>query len=60
MDERARQCCNELDIPFTGTIGILKACCIDATRSPEEADAILQSMINTGYYSSVQNISDLL
>ncbi len=59
-DRAARQCCNERDIPFTGTIGILKACCIDATLSPEEADAMLQSMITAGYYSPVQNISDLV
>ncbi len=59
-DRAARQCCTERDIPFTGTIGILKACCIDATLSPEEANVILLSMIDAGYYSPVQNISDLI
>ncbi|MBL7115245.1 MAG: hypothetical protein ISS35_05715 [Kiritimatiellae bacterium] len=57
-DRAARQCCTERDIPFTGTIAILKASCIDATVSQEEANVILLSMIDAGYYSPVQNISD--
>ncbi len=56
-DRAARQCCSERGITFTGTIGILKACSIDGTLSTEEADDILQSMIDAGYYSPIQHIS---
>ena len=59
-DRTARQCCRERGVSSTGTIGILKACRIDGTLSPEEADAILGAMIDAGYYSPVQSISDLV
>ncbi len=59
-DRHARECCTEEGVPFTGTIGILKACCLDRTLSPPDADAILQSMIAAGYHSPVRSISDLL
>lgn len=59
-DRTARDCCAERGVTFTGTIGILKACCIDGTLAVEEADAIIQAMIDAGYYSPVQRISDLV
>lgn len=59
-DRTARECCIERSIAYTGTIGILKACCVDGTLSTEEADTILQAMIDTGYYSPAQRIRDLL
>jgi len=59
-DRAARECCIEYDIPCTGTIGILKACCSDKFMSPSEADAILSHMIYKGYRSPVLRISDLL
>ncbi len=58
-DRTARQCCGEHDIPVTGTIGILQACRADGTISTEEADGILSAMMDAGYYSPVQRISDL-
>ena len=59
-DHAARQCCGERNLPFTGTIGILKACCMEGSLSPEEADDCLAAMIDAGYYSPVQRISDLI
>jgi len=59
-DRTARQCCIERDITFTGTIGILKACCMDGTLPPEAADDTLQPTFDAGYYSPVHSISDLL
>ena len=58
-DRMARQSCGEHKIPVTGTIGILQACRNDDTISTEEADGILNAMIDAGYYSPVQRISDL-
>jgi predicted nucleic acid-binding protein len=59
-DRAARNCCIEQNVRFTGTIGILKACCRDRVLLPEKADAILQAMIEAGYHSPVRRISDLI
>jgi len=59
-DRTARQCCEARGIEVTGTIGILKACTLDRTLSPEEADAILQAMVAAGYFSPVRTISGLV
>ncbi len=59
-DHMARQCCSERGVSVTGTIGILKACCIDATLTLEEADTILASMIDAGDYSPVRGLRGLM
>lgn len=59
-DKTARDCCIERGVKYTGTIGILKACCKDGLLSEDEADTVLKSMIDAGYYSPVQRISDLM
>lgn len=59
-DRAARDCCREREVRFTGTIGVLKACCRDEIIEPSEADTILQAMIDAGYFSPVRNISGLL
>jgi predicted nucleic acid-binding protein len=59
-DHTARQCCRDRNVPTTGTIGILKAFCVDGTLAPQEADGILEAMIDAGYYSPVQRISSLI
>lgn len=59
-DRAARSSCAERGIPVTGTIGILKALCIDRTITSEEADAILNRMVGAGFYSPVRRVSDLL
>ncbi|MFW5842521.1 MAG: hypothetical protein ACOCW6_01215 [Spirochaetota bacterium] len=59
-DRTARSCCAERGVPVTGSIGILKALCIDRTIASEEADAVLNRMVSVGFYSPVRRISDLL
>ena len=59
-DRTARQCCDERGVAYTGTIGILKACCIDGTLSLDEADDMLKAMIEAGYYAPAQRISALI
>ena len=59
-DRAARGSCSERDVPFTGTIGILKACARDGTLEADEADAVLNLMMDAGYLSPVRRISDLL
>ncbi len=58
-DRVARQACDEYNVPVTGTIGILLACRADGVISTEEADGVLSAMIDAGYYSPIQRISDL-
>ena len=59
-DRTARSYCADWNIPVTGSIGILKALCIDNAVSSKEADAILERMVVAGFYSPVRRISDLL
>lgn len=59
-DRAARSCCTEHEIPFTGTIGILKACCRDNTLSPTEADEILATMVKNGFYAPIRRVTDIL
>ena len=59
-DMAARECCASLGVGFTGTIGILKASVVDGLASPQEADDILQAIIDAGYFSPVSRISSLL
>lgn len=57
-DRIARRCCAEKQIAVTGTIGILKACCMDGTLTENEADDLLRAMISAGFYSPIQSISE--
>lgn len=59
-DRAARSSCANLRVAFTGTIGILIACCRDRTLASADADAILQAMVDAGYFSPVRRITDLL
>lgn len=59
-DRAARARCEERGLAITGTIGILLACTRDGTLSAAEGDATLQAMIDTGYYSPVRRLSDVL
>jgi len=59
-DRAARECCIEHGVSVTGTIGILKACCLDQTLKTADADLILTTMIEKGYLSPVRRISDIL
>ena len=59
-DRAARASCAEFGLAFTGTIGILKACCQQGALDPDTADAVLHTMITAGYRSPVGRISDIL
>lgn len=58
-DKAARRLCEAHKIKFTGTIGILIAACQDRVIEITQADIILSSMIDAGFYSPVSKISDL-
>ena len=47
-------------VHVSGTIGILKAMCIDHVIAPDAADALLADMVAKGFHSPVRRISDLL
>lgn len=59
-DRLARNICKERIIPLTGTIGILKSAYLDSVISLDEADGMLHKMVECGFYSPVQKISDTL
>jgi predicted nucleic acid-binding protein len=59
-DRAARSHCAETGIGATGTVGILKAACRDKQLQPSEADSILREMIDKGFYSPINRISNLL
>ena len=59
-DRTARRGCAGRGIPVTGTIGILQALCADRTVPVEEADALLARMVESGFYSPIRRISDLV
>jgi predicted nucleic acid-binding protein len=59
-DLLARRTCTLHGVQVTGTIGILKAMCMDRQISSEAADELLAGMVVKGFYSPVRRISDLL
>jgi predicted nucleic acid-binding protein len=59
-DRAARSHCAQSKLAYTGTIGILRAACIDGQLLPEEADRVLARMAAAGFYSPVSRISLLL
>lgn len=58
-DRAARKQCHQLHIPFTGTIGILKASVTEGLLSLYQADIYLDRMIRQGFYSPVRTISEI-
>jgi predicted nucleic acid-binding protein len=59
-DRAARESCREHGLQATGTIGILRACAYDGQLSSAAADAVLERMIEAGFYSPVRSISSTL
>ena len=59
-DRAARSACQDANVQFTGTVGILMALSTEKKLSPSRADAILNAMIEQGFYSPVNSISSLL
>jgi predicted nucleic acid-binding protein len=58
-DRTARKQCSLMNIPFTGTVGILKAAVLDGSISLAQADESLRKMIEAGFYSPVRSIVDI-
>jgi predicted nucleic acid-binding protein len=48
-----------MKIPFTGTLGILKASLEDGHLSLALADEILHKMIEAGFYSPIRNFAGI-
>lgn len=55
-DRAARKQCHQLHIPFTGTIGILKASVSEGRLSSDQADIYLDRMIRQGFYSMTNSM----
>jgi|GEM_PF-253501 len=58
-DRAARNQCSLMKIPFTGTVGILKASLLDGHLSLPRADEILSTMIAAGFYSPIRSLADI-
>jgi len=58
-DRAARSQCIQMNIPVTGTIGILKASVIDGLLTTAKADEILQKMVEKGFYSPIRSMADI-
>ena len=59
-DRAARKKCSLMKIPFTGTVGILKASLADGHLSLPQADEILHKMIEAGFYSPIRSLADIV
>lgn len=59
-DRAARNCCKERNVLVSGTIGILKAACLDGILTTDQADQMLSQMISFGFYSPIHKITDIL
>jgi predicted nucleic acid-binding protein len=59
-DRAARNQCSLMNIPVTGTIGILKASFTAGQITLKQADSILAEMIESGFFSPVRTISDIV
>jgi predicted nucleic acid-binding protein len=49
-----------MQIPLTGTLGILKASVLDGHLKLDQADKILSKMTDTGFYSPLRSIADII
>jgi predicted nucleic acid-binding protein len=58
-DRAARKQCSLMKIPFTGTVGILKASLSDGHLSLPRADEILHKMMEAGFYSPIRRFADI-
>jgi len=59
-DRSARKQCSQMQIPLTGTIGILKASVLDEHLKLDQADKILSKMTDAGFYSPLRSIADII
>lgn len=60
-DDRAtRQAAAKLDVPVSGTLGVLVSLVKRGLLKPEEGDLALQAMVKKGYFSPVHSIVELI
>ena len=59
-DRTARKQCLEMNIPVTGTVGILKASVLDGHLELDQAETVLSKMIDAGFYSPIRGIADII
>ena len=59
-DRTARKQCSQMQIPLTGTFGILKASVLDGHLKLDQADKILSKMTDAGFYSPLRSIADII
>ena len=59
-DRSARKHCSQMEIPMTGTIGILKASVLDGHLELNQADKVLSKMTDAGFYSPLRSIADII
>jgi len=58
-DKAARQMGQTMDIPISGTLGVLLSLLKQKKLSLIEADNVLQQMVHKGYYSPVTSLSEI-
>ncbi len=59
-DRVAREIAKEQGVEVSGTLGVLKLALDEKKLSLEEADQVLQGMIETGYHTPIQSLKELL
>jgi predicted nucleic acid-binding protein len=59
-DRAARLQCRNMNIPVTGTVGILKAAILSGQTNLTRADAYLKTMIKAGFYAPVRSLSEII
>jgi predicted nucleic acid-binding protein len=59
-DRSARKHCAQMNIPVTGTIGILKASVLDGHLKLDQADEVLSKMRDVGYHSPLRSLADII
>jgi predicted nucleic acid-binding protein len=57
-DLAARRMCDDLKVPVTGTIGILRATVRDRDLALAAANALLRKMIEAGFHSPVDKLAE--
>lgn len=59
-DRAARQAAMKLDVPFSGTLGVLLSLVRGKLLQREDGDLVLQAMQLKGYYSPIRSLTELL
>jgi predicted nucleic acid-binding protein len=59
-DKAARQASANMQVPVSGTVGVLLALVKRRLLPVDEADGVLEHMIQSGYYSPVASLKEIL